>query len=210
MLQRLPKGQKNMVATHLPTAETNGHNRLAETPFQPFGDGAHNGELKADGITVRESNGRFGIGNPGGPGNPFGRRLAALRSAFLNAATEERLQELSEKLFQMALGGDVAAAKLFLAYAVGKPTEGGDPDRLDLEEYAQFLEHPTRAQAFLDMIRPVGLAGVLQLLRGIAERKADAFVSGVMNPAPDAVFDEEIAEEHRRRGPKPKQKARRR
>jgi hypothetical protein len=182
---------------------------LTRKPFQPFGDGANNGELKADDITVREPNGRFGNGNCGGPGNPFGRRVAALRSAFLAAATEERLQELAEKLFQMALGGDVAAAKVFLAYAIGKPTEAGNPDRLDLEEYAQFQEHPTRAQALLDISRPVGFAGILKLLRGIAERKADAFVSDVLNPrpAPDALFDEELAQEQeRRRGPKPKQK----
>jgi hypothetical protein len=36
---------------------------------------------------------------------------------------------------QKAKEGDVAAAKLVLAYAIGKPTEAVNPDTVDLEEW---------------------------------------------------------------------------
>ena len=39
---------------------------------------------------------------------------------------------------ELALAGDVQAAKLVLAYAVGKPAAAPDPDRLDVEEWHYF------------------------------------------------------------------------
>jgi hypothetical protein len=73
-------------------------------------------------------------GNRGGPGNPFARRLAEFRKAIVEAATPQKVAAVVAKLEEKALEGDVAAAKLYLAYAVGKPGPMPDPDRLDVDE----------------------------------------------------------------------------
>ena len=75
----------------------------------------------------RNAAGRFAPGNPGGPGNPYARRVAALRAALLDAVSEEDLRALARSLVEKARGGDVAAAKLLLSYAVGRP-----PSEVDL------------------------------------------------------------------------------
>src|SRR5688572_25683113 len=83
----------------------------------------------------RDSRGRFSAGNRGGPGNPFGRRVAELKKAALEAVDEEDLRVVMTMLKQKAQGGDVAAAKLLLQYTLGRPTESPDPDRVDLERW---------------------------------------------------------------------------
>jgi hypothetical protein len=84
-------------------------------------------------------------GNKGGPGNPFGRRVAALRTALLSAVSPEDMFRLGNKLLALALEGDTAAAKLLLAYTLGKPSRGTDPDRLDLEELNLLEQYPDAA-----------------------------------------------------------------
>jgi hypothetical protein len=84
--------------------------------------------------TGRDANGRFVAGNRGGPGNPFARRIAEFRKAIVEAATPQKVAAVVAKLEEKALEGDVAAAKLYLAYAIGKPGPMPDPDRLDVEE----------------------------------------------------------------------------
>src|SRR5439155_4863870 len=88
----------------------------------------------------RESNGRFAPGNPGGPGNPFARQVARLRKVILNRITEEDLLAITEALLAKAKEGNVGAAKLLLAYGIGKPTASPDPDRLDGQELKHFKE----------------------------------------------------------------------
>jgi hypothetical protein len=79
----------------------------------------------------RDGRGRFAPGNAGGPGNPFGKKTAALRKAFLDALSPERIRDLADRLYGQAVAGDLAAAKLVLAYAVGRPDPAPDPDRVD-------------------------------------------------------------------------------
>ena len=79
----------------------------------------------------REANGRFAAGNPGGPGNPFARKVAALRNAIVEAITEEDIKEIVAVLKQKAKEGSTAAIKLIFQYALGKPGPENDPDRLD-------------------------------------------------------------------------------
>src|SRR4051812_40424171 len=88
----------------------------------------------------RNGNGEFKVGNPGGPGNPFGRRVAVLRRALLEALSEADLAAIVQALVVRAKAGDVQAAKLVLAYAVGKPETGMDPDRVDAQEWAMQRE----------------------------------------------------------------------
>src|SRR5206468_4509411 len=82
----------------------------------------------------REANGRWAKGNPGGPGNPFARRVATLRKVILDRLTEQDLLAITEALLAKAKEGSVGAAKLLLAYAIGKPASAPDPDRLDGQE----------------------------------------------------------------------------
>src|SRR5262245_43080787 len=104
----------------------NGHHEPA-APLQPF----VNGQAAANG---RETNGRFARGNGGGPGNPFARKVAALRSALFDAVTADDVRRIARRLVRRARAGELAAIKLLFTYILGKPTEAADPDRLDLNE----------------------------------------------------------------------------
>jgi hypothetical protein len=94
---------------------------------------------KADG---RGPGGRFAKGNKFGRGNPFARQVANLRQQFYDAITPDDMREVAHKLVEQAKGGDPAAMKLFLAYALGQPGEAVDPDRLDQDEFRLILEQP--------------------------------------------------------------------
>src|SRR5947208_5522812 len=87
-----------------------------------------------------EANGRFARGNPGGPGNPFARQVAALRKVIINRLTEEDLLAITEALRAKAKEGNVGAAKLLLAYGIGKPASAPDPDLLDGQELEHFKD----------------------------------------------------------------------
>ena len=122
----------------------NGHapttlNGAARLPLPPFANG--NGSPPPDGGRDPKT-GQFTKGNKGGPGNPHARHVAQLRQAFLEAATPQRMQQLADKLFALALAGDVAAARLFLEHSVGRPAAAPDPDRLDLEELRLYRDMP--------------------------------------------------------------------
>ncbi len=74
------------------------------------------------------------------PGNPFARRVAALRQALVEAISPADLAAIARVMRDKALTGDVAAAKFLATYTVGKPTPAPDPDRLDAEEWKIFKE----------------------------------------------------------------------
>jgi hypothetical protein len=99
----------------------------------------------------RDAEGRFVQGNPGGPGNPFARKTAALRKALLERVTEEDIQEIVIVLLLKAKQGDAAAARLLLSYVVGKPQPAVDPDTLDQHEW----------QTWLTRLLPIGELGAL-------------------------------------------------
>jgi hypothetical protein len=136
---RMPKGKNRQRGGPLPLPSANGSNgtanahalRLAAPPDGPPVPAA----TPPPAAEGRDAGGRFARGNKGGPGNPFARRVAELRSALLEAVTPERVRCLAEGLYQRALGGDTAAAKLLLAYTLGRPAQAVDPDRLDLDEW---------------------------------------------------------------------------
>lgn len=96
-----------------------------------------------NGDNGRDGSGRFKAGNAGGPGNPFARRVAALRSALVNALADEDMQSLVRGLVEKAKTGDVAATKLLLAYTVGRPSEVVDPDRLEQDEHSVLCGRPS-------------------------------------------------------------------
>ena len=90
--------------------------------------------------TGHDARGRFTVGNLGGPGNPFNRQIAALRKEIVNCCTPERLRRIAVKMMDLAEEGDIAAAKLILTFAIGKPQPMPNPDRMDIEEWAGYRE----------------------------------------------------------------------
>jgi hypothetical protein len=97
----------------------------------------------------RDGNGRFAKGNPGGPGNPYARRVAKLRHILLHVVREEDIQALMKKLLELATNGDVAAARLVLHYTLGKPPDGVHPDRVDIEDWHLTEEKSVQSQQML-------------------------------------------------------------
>ena len=87
-----------------------------------------------NGTSGRKSNGQFAKGNPGGPGNPYARRVARLRATLLDAVGENGLADIVQGMVTAAKGGDVAAAKLLLSYLLGKPVESVEPDYVEIHE----------------------------------------------------------------------------
>lgn len=75
--------------------------------------------------TTRTNDGRFALGNSGGIGNHDQKRLTALRAAVAREIKPAQLRKLIAALYGYAMGGDTGAAKLLLAYLLGKPKDPG-------------------------------------------------------------------------------------
>jgi hypothetical protein len=86
----------------------------------------------------RDGRGRFVRGNVGGPGNPFARQVAQLRSALIQRVTLEDINIIADELILQARNGRLEAIKLLFQYVIGKPTVAVNPDTLDVEEFQQI------------------------------------------------------------------------
>jgi len=98
-------------------------------PTTPFRDG-------------RAGGGRFAPGNPGGPGNPYGRQVAALRAALLEAVTPDELRAVAAKLVELAKAGNVQAIRELFDRTLGRPVEADLVERL--EELERRAAEPRR------------------------------------------------------------------
>ena len=74
---------------------------------------------------TRAQDGRFLPGNPGGPGNPFAGKVAKLREAGWKSVKPAEVRKVYRKLLDLALSGDVPAARLLLDRLLG-PVEAVD------------------------------------------------------------------------------------
>jgi hypothetical protein len=134
----------------------------------------------------RDAHGRFTKGNPGGPGNPFARRTAAMRKALCDAVNEEDLRQIAEALKRKAKEGDVAAARLVLSYVVGRPEATVDPDTLDEEEMRQYLRQPELAARMPDVLQTIDAETCCDIVRvarpgmveAMREQMAEAMITG--------------------------------
>jgi len=77
-----------------------------------------------NGRNGRDSRGRFAAGNPGGPGRGpgLGRKF---RGALADSVDDCDVRAIMVKTIKQALGGNLDAAKLVLAYVVGRPSVAG-------------------------------------------------------------------------------------
>ena len=78
-------------------------------------------EQTDNGNNGRDNQGRFIVGNKGGPGNPHAKQVALLRGALLSAVTPEDLHDVIRVLIEKALSGNVSAIKELLDRLYGKP-----------------------------------------------------------------------------------------
>jgi hypothetical protein len=108
----------------------------------------------------RSSDGRFAKGNGFGLGNPFYRKQAEFRRAALELFTPEDVMSLLRVMLALGRQGDVAAAKVFLEYVVGKPHQAPDPDREEHHEWQLQAEAPRLGQVteLLDRAVPPDMA----------------------------------------------------
>jgi len=69
---------------------------------------------------LHDENGKFKKGNPGGPGNPKVRQMAAYRQALFNAGSEEDVKKVIHAMRDACLNdGDVTAGKEYLMRMCG-------------------------------------------------------------------------------------------
>ncbi len=85
---------------------------------------------------MRDALGRFTKGNRGGPGNPHARQVGRLRAALLTAVTDEDVAAIVHRLVQLALEGNVQAAREVLDRCLGRPVEADLLERMEAIEEA--------------------------------------------------------------------------
>lgn len=144
----------------------------------------------------RDGRGRFVAGNPGGPGNPFGRRVAELRQAMLDSVGKDDIQAINRKMIEKAREGDAAAAKLVYQYSLGRPAQTVDPDRVDLDEWRLSLATSIPIEVWHALLPHIPAEVVNLFHRIVRERRAQDFwqfiQEGFQAPRPEP---EEEAEE---------------
>jgi hypothetical protein len=143
----------------------------------------------------RDARGRFVAGNQGGPGNPFARQTARLRKAMLAAVTDADIQAIVAKLIELAKGGDVAASKLVLAYAIGKPDEAVDPDTVDVHEFQLYQQATADAGAMGQVMECLPVETACAIVRAVRPILAEAKRKDLLERFLQSDEDEEEEEE---------------
>jgi hypothetical protein len=109
---------------------------------------------------THDDRGRFAKGNPGGPGNPYVRKVAALRHALLEALEAEGgVRRVVAGLLRQLEKGDLAACELLLRWTLGEPVRVADPDSADRDEVERSQGVPLATLLRADAVSlPVALA----------------------------------------------------
>jgi hypothetical protein len=136
--------------------------------------------------TDRATGGRFAVGNPGGPGNPFARQMAALRAALVNGVTERDIQDILNILLLNAKGGHLPTIKFLFAYVIGKPKPVVEPDLLDLQEMQQLQQSALPPEALETLCGQLPLDFQVQLTRFSQAENATAAVQTAQDNEPAA------------------------
>ena len=92
--------------------------------------------------------GQFAAGNRGGPGNPFGKRVAQLRKLLLEYVSDDDLKQCVKALVREATEGDIAAIRLVLQYTIGKPHRMSEAIDCD---FAVPVERPAARVSQIDL-----------------------------------------------------------
>jgi len=71
----------------------------------------------------RDRRGRFVAGNPGGPGNPHVRTVAACRREFFKTVTPADVRKVIRTVVRLAVAGEPWAVRELLNRCLGKPSD---------------------------------------------------------------------------------------
>jgi hypothetical protein len=162
----------------LPSANGCNGSQVHEAP-SPNGANGDQDTSNTPSPNGRDGRGRFTKGNRGGPGNPFARRVARLRTLLLEIVGDEDLRGVLRKLVERAQAGDLAAARLVLDYLIGRPAEAVDPDRLDLEEWRLLQASPTVGEVMDRQPQTLDAAFACELARSFQEHKQQKVLDAV-------------------------------
>ncbi len=145
--------------------------------------------------TGRCDDGRFGQGNRFSTGNPHSATVGKLRTALLDAITEDDMKAVILKLIDLAKSGNIAATKLLLDRCLGKPAVDQPlpppprPRPLGFDQRRRLLAITARIRAARSGTDIAGLpaAGSLEAKKAEAldriERLAIAFAERAEKPA---------------------------
>jgi hypothetical protein len=163
----------------------------------------------ADAPGGRDTKGRFTKGNPGGPGNPFARHVAKLRSALVECVGEDDIRQMAKGLLVSAKLGHLPSIRILFMYVLGKPPSAVNPDTLDIEEWRQLVQPLAQIAVELPQaLMSVPAATASDMVR-TAQPYAQRMVGEEMTaPPPEA--DEEAREEEARRQQDPNRPGKRR
>jgi hypothetical protein len=126
--------------------------------------------------TGRDSQGRFTPGNPGGPGNPYGRRVAELRKIMLECVTDSEMRIIVGELMVQAKCGKLAAIKLLFQYILGKPTEAPNPDAVDVDEIDLYRRAPRLEDVGEVVNHKVGAQAAVELFNALVPLTGEVHV----------------------------------
>ncbi len=121
------------------------------------------GEPKKD----RDAKGKFVKGNPGGPGNPYARKIAALRQSLIKHLGPRELYEIVRLLVGQAMCGNIESTKVLFQYVIGKAPDAPDPDGVNLAEWQQYVDNPATAEAVTKLLDTLPHEQAVQALRGM-------------------------------------------
>jgi hypothetical protein len=114
--------------------------------------------------------GHFLPGNKASQGNPQAKKVAALRSAILDASTTDDVQRVMRSLLRMAQNDNVYAAREWLDRVVGKPVDTNPQQNNSL--VVQLLQQNEQDRILLESPEARQLAGQWQ--RMIANKRDDS------------------------------------
>jgi hypothetical protein len=97
--------------------------------------------------------------------NPFARKVAALRAAFVETVTEQHIREITHLILLRAQGGELPWVKLLFQYAIGRPQPAVNPDTLALEEMRLLQQSAVPPEAIAQMQGTLPVSFAVELCR---------------------------------------------
>ncbi len=115
----------------------------------------------------RDAKGRFRPGCKGGPGNPYARKIAALRQSLIKHLGPRELYEIVRLLVGQAMCGNIESTKVLFQYVIGKAPDAPDPDSVDVAEWRQYVDNPATAEAVTKLLDTLPHDQALVFLRNM-------------------------------------------